>query len=128
MNYGWCEIIECSTHFYQSNLNVPKILAQLSGYNDILNKYIQAKRITGSDKCLGSSNMRATTKACQPEDITSIINALEENEEDTQRVVKNNKRDEHEKPATKENEEGWIKSMKFIPIAHFLKKITKASK
>ena len=48
MNYGQHEIIEVIAHYYQSNFNMSNIVAQLSNYDDVLNKHVKAKRITGN--------------------------------------------------------------------------------
>ena len=127
MNCGWYEIIEGTAHYYQSNFNMSRILAQLSDYNDILSRHIQARSITGNGIFLSSSSMRATANVCQPENSSVIISTSEEiNEEDAQVVAENNKRDTSTKVTTKENE-GWIKPMKFAAITHFDAKSNKSN-
>ena len=100
-----------------------KSVAQLSYWNDVLNRHIQADRFTNNDKFVCSSSVRATSKAHQSKDISMIENASEEsNKEDAQVVVDNNKRYENAKTIMKENEEAWIKPMKCASIAYFYKR------
>ena len=68
MNYGLYEIIEGTANHYQSNFNISTIVAYSSDYDDVFNNDIKAKRISGDDKLLCSSNMRATAKEHQPKD------------------------------------------------------------
>ena len=49
-NNRWYEIIEDTEHCYQSNFSMLNILAQLSDYNDILSRQIQAIKITSNDR------------------------------------------------------------------------------
>ena len=65
-----------------------------------------AKRNT-CDNNFFSSNMRATAKSYEPEASSVIISALEEKEEEDKQ------------------EEGWMKPVKCVPIAHFCKKCNK---
>ena len=44
-NCGWCEMIEGTACYYQSDFSVSQILGQSSDYNDILNRQIQTTRI-----------------------------------------------------------------------------------
>ena len=57
-NCGWYEIIEGAACYYQSDFSTSNILGQLSDYNDILNRKIQAIKITSNDILLNFTNMR----------------------------------------------------------------------
>ena len=49
MNYGCHDIIEGAVCYYQSTVIASKILAQLSDYNDVLNKHTKSKRVDCDD-------------------------------------------------------------------------------
>ena len=76
-NCGWCEIIEVESCYYQSDFSMSKILGKLSDYNDILNRQIQAIKITINERLLSSSNIRATARYYQLTSTSAKINTPE---------------------------------------------------
>ena len=66
--------------------------------------------------------MRVITQVCQLENSSVTKNETGNTSEDDEQVkVENNKREEKEKE-TKENEDGWMKPLKFMHVMHFHKK------
>ena len=87
MNCRWHEIINDTAFYYQNYFNISKIAEQLSDYNDILRKQMQEKIITGTNISFISSSMRATEKACTPEDSSVMKNKSEEIKEEEEKAV-----------------------------------------
>ena len=76
-NCKWYEIIEDTVHYCQSDFSISKILGQLSDYDDILNRQIQAFKIKSNDRFLSFSNMRVTVQEYQYVNSIATINASE---------------------------------------------------
>ena len=111
-NFGWHDIIEYEAHYYQSDFSMSNILGQLSDYNDILNRQIQAIKITSNDRLLSLSIMRATAQEHQPANSSAIMSLSEKSSEDHgKEAVEDNKRDEIAK-ATKSVEEDAVEGSK----------------
>ena len=73
-NCGWCGITEGAVHYHQSNFSMSSVLEQSSGYNDFLNRQIQAITIKNNDRLLSLSNMKATSQECHPENRSETSN------------------------------------------------------
>ena len=78
---------------FLKKFNASKILSQLSGYNDVLNRNIQANRIICNKKLLNSLTIRGTAKKIQPVCSSVMANTSEEiSEEDGKVIIEKQKR------------------------------------